>query len=113
MVTASGEKLKLLGESNVKVTIIWISFGFGGTAVDSGRLLGTDFLSQYGCVVDLLQHVIIAGGKDVPMVDRSKRMDNSLICFVSTSESVEFQHHARCVSQQLFLDSHGQFLRLV
>ena len=33
--------------------------------------------------------VIIAGGKDVSMVDRSKKMDNSFVCFVSTSESVE------------------------
>ena len=30
----------------------------------------------------------MAWGKDVPMVDRSKKMDNSLVCFVSTSESV-------------------------
>eukprot|EP00731_Ephydatia_muelleri_P010050 Em0005g636a len=43
----------------------------------------------YGCVVDLRRHVIIAGGKDVPMVNRSKKMDNSLVCFVLTSESVE------------------------
>ena len=40
-------------------------------------------------LVDLRQHVIIVGGKDVPMVDRSKKMDNSFVCFVSTSESVE------------------------
>ena len=52
-------------------------------------ILGTDFLSQYGCVVDLRRRVIIAGGKDVSIVDRSKKMDNSLVCLVSTSESVE------------------------
>ncbi|KAL5477205.1 hypothetical protein EMCRGX_G023961 [Ephydatia muelleri] len=52
VVTASGDKLKLL---------VWVC----------GR------------------SVIIAGGKDVSMVDRSKKMDNSLVCFVSTSESVE------------------------
>ena len=92
VVTASGEKLKLLGETNVKVTIGGVS-GYHlvlmAQQLTQECLLGTDFLSQYGCCVDLRRHVIIAGGKDVPMVDRSKKMDNSLVCFVSTSESVE------------------------
>ena len=92
VVTASGEKLKLLGETNVKVSIGGVS-GYHLVLVAQQLtqecLLGTDFLSQYGCVVDLRRHVIIAGGKDVPMVDRSEKMDNSLVCFVSTSESVE------------------------
>ena len=39
--------------------------------------------------VDLWQHVIVAGGKDVPLVNRSEEKDNSLVCFVSVSESIE------------------------
>ena len=56
VVTASGEKLKLLGETNVKVTIGGVS-GYHLVLVAQQLtqecLLGTDFLSQYGCVVDL------------------------------------------------------------
>ena len=72
-------------------------------------LLGTDFLSQYGCVVDLQGHVIIAGGKDVPMVNRSKKMDIHWFALCRHPNLLRFQYHARCVSQQLFLDRHGQF----
>ena len=70
-------------------------------------LLGSDLLSQYGCVVDLRQHVIIAGGKKVPLVDRKKK-SHALVCFVSTSESVKVP--ASC--QIHFLESHGLFLRM-
>ena len=56
VVTASGDKLKLLGENNVKVTIGGVS-GYHLVLVAQQLtqecLLGTDFLSQYGCVVDL------------------------------------------------------------
>ena len=112
VVTASGEKLKLLGETNVKVTIGGVS-GYHLVLVAQKLtqecLLGTDFLSQYGCEVDLWWHVIIAGGKYVSMVDRR---DNSLVCFVSTSESVEIP--ASCqMHLAATLDSHGQFPRSV
>ena len=78
VVTASGEKLNLLGETNVEVTIGEVSeyhFILVAQHLTQECLLGTDFLSQYGCVVDLQQHVIIAGGKDVPLVDRSEEKD--------------------------------------
>ena len=92
VVTASGEKLNLLGETNVEVTIGEVSeyhFILVAQHLTQECLLGTDFLSQYGCVVDLWRHVIIAGGKDVPLVDRSEEKDNLLVCLVSVSESVE------------------------
>ena len=97
VVAASGEKLKLAGETNVKVIIGGVS-GYHLVLVaqqlTQEYLLGTDFLSQYGCVVDLRRHVIIAGGKDVPMVDRSKK----IILFSTLSHTLYFFPFFRCYS---------------
>ena len=60
VVTASEKKLNLLGKTNVKVTIRGVS-GYHSVLVAQQLtqecLLGTDFLSQYGCVVDVQRHL--------------------------------------------------------
>ena len=51
VVTASGEKLKLVGETNVKVTVGGVSeyhLVLVAQQLMQEYLLGTDFLSQYG-----------------------------------------------------------------
>ena len=49
----------------------------------------------------------MSGGKDVLLGDRNEEKDNSLVCFVSTSESVEIP-----ASRQLCLTA-TVFLRMV
>ena len=68
VVAANGEKLELVGQVEVSITI-------GGVTrrhmvlvtkhLTQECILGVDFLTKHACVVDLLQHTFVIDGKIV------------------------------------------------
>ena len=72
------ENLKLLVETTIKVTVGGVSeyhvFLIAQQLIQECPL-GTDLLSQYGCAAAC--HHTVAGGKKLPLVDRSEEKENS------------------------------------
>ena len=51
-------------------------------------LLGVDFLSTYGCTVNLGRHILVAGGEEVELNDvRKHERESSFTCHVAVSET--------------------------
>ena len=84
VVTTNGEKLGLVGQCALVIKVGGLSvvhMVFIATSLTQECLLGADFLSQYGCVLDMQQKVLYAGGQQVHMCTR-EHVDNA-VCFVS------------------------------
>ena len=88
VVAANGEKLELVGQGEVSITI-------GGVTrrhmvlvtkhLTQECILGVDFLIKHACVVDLRQHTFVIDGKIVQFNHTGVAED---VCFVSVSETV-------------------------
>eukprot|EP00731_Ephydatia_muelleri_P037376 Em0453g3a len=88
VVAANGEKLELVGQGEVSITI-------GGVTrrhmvlvtkhLTQECILGVDFLIKHACVVDLRQHTFVIDGKIVQFNHTGVAED---VCFVSVLETV-------------------------
>ena len=88
VVVANGEKLELVGQGEVSITI-------GGVTrrhmvlvtkhLTHECILGVDFLIKHACVVDLRQHTFVIDGKIVQFNHTGVAED---VCFVSVLETV-------------------------
>ena len=90
VVTANGEKLGLVGQCALMVKVGGLSaihMVLIATSLTQECLLGADFLSQHGCVLDMQKKVLYAGGQQVHMCTR-EHVDNT-VCFVSMTENNE------------------------
>ena len=63
------------------------------TSLTRECLVGADFLSQQGCVLDMQQKVLYAGGQQVHMCTR-EHVDNA-VCFVSMAENNEISPYCQ------------------
>ena len=90
VVTANGEKLGLVGQCALVIKVGGLSavhMVLIATSLTQECLLGADFLPQHGCVLDMQQKVLYAGGQQVHMCTRG-HVDNA-VCFVSMAENNE------------------------
>ena len=73
VVAANGEKLKLVGQCNFPVQVGGLSNDHPVLIVKSSGLtqeclLGADYLTEYGCVIDLKHQILLAGGTPVHFI---------------------------------------------
>lgn len=85
VVAANGQELDLLGRSEVVVSIGGLS-GKHSVLVASLTqecLLGADFLSKHGCVVDLREQVLLAGGRSVSLCSQTCDEQTASVCHIT------------------------------
>ena len=90
VIAANGENLALLGKATVSVQI-------GKTCVQhlvlvadnlmQECLLGADFLTNKGCIVDLQRHVMITRGEEIPLQNTRKERE-AMACHVGVSNTI-------------------------
>ena len=89
VVAANGEELQLLGQSPVSLQVGGLCVSHTvlvARGVTQECLLGADFLSRHGCVVDLRDNVLLAGGQTVPVHFNSTAYCLPPVCFVALAE---------------------------
>ena len=93
IVTASGEKLELVGQCTMIIKIGGLSAAHTimiARSLTQECLLGADFLSHHHCELDLQQQVLYAGGKHVYMCPPDGGVHEShAVCFVRMAETTE------------------------
>ena len=89
VVAANGEELQLVGQSPVSLQVGGLRVSHTvlvARGVTQECLLGADFLSRHGCVVDLRDNVLLAGGQSVPVHFNSSAHCLPPVCFVTLAE---------------------------
>ena len=88
VVAANGEKLELVGQGEVSITIRGVTrrhMVLVTKHLTQECILGVDFLIKHACVVDLRQHTFVIDGKIVQFNHTGVAED---VCFVSVLETV-------------------------
>ena len=112
VVAANGEQLRLLGQTEVRLHVGGLQV-FYNVLVAKGLtqecLLGADFLSQHGCIVDLRRQVLRAGEQSVSLHSDSIPQ----VCLVTLAETAVIPgRHQMCVPVHLSPQGSGQKLPL-
>ena len=112
VVAANGEQLRLLGQTKVRLHVGGLQV-FYNVLVAKGLtqecLLGADFLSQHGCIVDLRRQVLRAGEQSVSLHSDSIPQ----VCLVTLAETAVIPgRHQMCVPVHLSPQGSGQKLPL-
>ena len=136
VVAANGEKLKLVGQCNLPVQVGGLSHDHPFLIVKSSGLtqeclLGADYLTEYGCVIDLKHQILLAGGTPVHFIHSLglNGEDSVMHTAVKLSESVTLPSYcqmqlpviiashsllgsttALLEPDQAFMEAHGQQL---
>ena len=90
VVVANGEKLEVLGQGEMKVSLGGLNEYHRVLVVKrltQECLIAADLLTQYGCIVDFQRQIVIAGGKNIAF--SREREETSSICYITVSETVE------------------------
>ena len=103
VVAANGEKLELVGQGEVSITIGGVTrrhMVLVTNHLTQECILGVDFLTKHACVVDLYaqQHTFVIDGKIVQF-NHSRVAED--VCFVSISETVTVPAAVTCTSLPL------------
>ena len=90
VVAANGQELDLLGRSEVMVSVGGLSESHSvlvAKGLTQECLLGADFLSKHGCVVDLKEQVLLAGGRSVSLCSQTCDGRTASVCHVTFLET--------------------------
>ena len=112
VVAANGEQLRLLGQTEVRLHVGGLQV-FYNVLVAKGLtqecLLGADFLSKHGCIVDLRRQVLCAGEQSVNLHSDSIPQ----VCLVTLAETAVIPgRHQMCVPVHLSPQGSGKKLPL-
>lgn len=94
VVAANGEELRLLGQTRVTITLGEFNIVHQvlvARELTQGCLLGADFLTEHGCIVNLQTMCLSIGQQIVPLIQQTESSCNCCV-FVAESTQVPAQH---------------------
>ena len=94
VVAANGEELRLLGQTRVTITLGEFKIDHQvlvARELTQGCLLGADFLTEHGCVVNLQTMCLSTGQQTVPLLQQTESSCNCCV-FVAEPTQVPAQH---------------------
>ena len=103
LVTANGQEMELAGQGEVEMKIGDLTIRhvvLVTKTLTHDCLLGADFLTAHGCVVDLQRNVVLIAGNAVPLACKSNA-DENRVCHVTVADKYKFQ---QAVSYTLVLE---------
>ena len=85
LVAANGQEMELSGQGEVEMVVRHVVLVTKSLTHDC--LLGADFLTAHGCIVDLQCNVVLVAGKSVLLVCKPNA-DEDRVCHVAVADAV-------------------------